>query len=249
MTQDWDFYFLNVNDRPASIFLDLGIYDAPPRDALPHMAYVRVRLNAPREDGLSSEQEYDALVAIEDALEAQVTDVHSGYVGRCTGNGCRDFFFYVAHPQEWTARVATCMASFKQYRYEVETREDRDWSTYFSFLYPETADLQIINNRRVCRALEQQGDALTQPREIDHWTYFANADHLRAFIAEAQAMGFSLRAQHADEEDDDEDQHCAQLWRADIPAEGGIDEVTLLLSDLALKHGGEYDGWESQVVN
>ena len=48
MTENWDFYFARVDDRPASLFVDLGAVEEAPIERLPTMAYVRVEMNAPR---------------------------------------------------------------------------------------------------------------------------------------------------------------------------------------------------------
>ena len=246
MTDDWDFYFLRVDDKPASIYVDLGAHRSAPNPKLPHMAYVRLHMREPRDDGLSSQGEFDALVAVEDALKATLVDADTDYVGRCTTNFCRDFFFYVSHPEAWPMRIAACMRSFSGYQYEVDTREEPDWSSYLSYLYPSDADRQTIQNRRVCEALERHGDKLSDAREIDHWAYFADPQSLNAYVAEAQDLGFKVRVVSAP--DEMRNNHCAQLWRSDIPAFHTIDDVTLPLFDLAAKHGGEYDGWESIVV-
>lgn len=246
MTDDWDFYFLRVDDKPASIYVDLGAHGFAPNPKLPHMAYVRLRMREPRSDGLSSREEFDALVAVEDALKAALVDPETDYVGRCTTNSCRDFFFYVAHPGTWASRVAACMRSFGGYLYEADTREEPDWSSYFSYLYPSDADRQTIENRRVCEALERNGDKLSEAREIDHWAYFPDAESLKAYVAEATQLGFEVRAISVP--DEAHRSYCARLWRSDIPAFNAIDDVTLPLFDLAAKHGGEYDGWESIVV-
>lgn len=246
MTDDWDFYFLRVDDKPASIYVDLGAHDFAPNPKLPYMGYVRLHMREPRNDGLSSNAEFDALVSVEDALTASLVNIETEYVGRCTTDSCRDFFFYVSHPQAWSSRVAACMLSFDGYQYEADTREEPDWSSYFSYLYPSDADRQTIENRRVCEALKRNGDKLSEPREIDHWAYFADAKSLTAYVEEALQLGFKVRAISAP--DDTCDNHSAQLWRSDIPTLNSIDDVTLPLFNLAAKNGGEYDGWESIAV-
>jgi regulator of RNase E activity RraB len=113
-------------------------------------------------------------------------------------------------------------------------------------LYPSDAARRTIENRHVCEGLEQNGDSLVEPREIDHWAHFPDANKRNAFVAEALQLGFSIRALSAP--DENRDQYSAQLWRADVPTYNNIDDVTLPLFNLAIEHGGEYDGWESVVV-
>lgn len=115
------------------------------------------------------------------------------------------------------------MLSFDGYPYEADTREEPGWSSYFSYLYPSTADRQTIQNRRICEALERNGDKLSEPREIDHWAYFASAKSLTAYVKEALQLGVKVRAISAPDD-------------------------TLPLFNLAAKNGGKYDGWESIVV-
>lgn len=245
MTDEWDFYFLRVDDRPASIYVDLGAVATAPLAHLPHMAYVRLNMLAPRDDGLSSQGEFDTLVLIEDALKDGLVDARTDYVGRCTTDGCRDFFFYVAEPADWPERVAACLRAFPAYRHEAGTREDPGWSAYFDYLYPSEADQQTIQNRHVCDNLQSHGDALTKPREIDHWACFPDARSRDAFVEEAQRLGFALRAQV----DNDGERPCGvQIFRTDVPSHGAIDGVTLPLHALAVQLGGEYDGWETAVL-
>jgi len=61
MSDDWDFYFCRVDDKPASIFLDLGIEKEAPVYGFSVMAYVRIRMQAKRDDGLSSPSAYTQL--------------------------------------------------------------------------------------------------------------------------------------------------------------------------------------------
>lgn len=136
MTDNWDSYFLQIDDKAASISVDLGARAAAPRPSLSFMAYVHLHMNSPSSDGLSSQEEFDNLVEIEDSLKTRLVDEETEYVGCCTNDSCLDFFFYVAQPREWGRRVNDCMNSFPAYSYGMGWREDAAWSTYLLFLYP-----------------------------------------------------------------------------------------------------------------
>jgi hypothetical protein len=45
------------------------------------------------------------------------------------------------------------------------------------------------------------------------------------------------------------DQYGVRLYRVDVPARDSIDDITAPLFQLAAELGGEYDGWETQVVS
>jgi uncharacterized protein (TIGR01619 family) len=245
MTDNWDFYDLQVDGEAASIFVDLGITSDAPVAGLSHMAYVRLYMNQPRTDGLSSKEEFDTLVKIEEALEANLCGKDVVYVGRNTSSGCRDFYFYCSTPENWQGSVDQVLTGFREYRYETGTREDADWSTYLGFLLPGKVERQKIENRRVCEALERHGDRLASEREIDHWSYFSSPDAVDAYLAEICASGFQVRTRRVSNEG--LLRYGAQVWRVDVPSYENIDDVTLPLFEASARHGGEYDGWECPV--
>lgn len=245
MSDEWDFYFLRVDDQPASIFVDLGIVSEAPIAALPFMAHIRVYLRTPRPDGFPGDADFDVLEAIERAIERDLGPAGDArYVGRNTGDGVRDFYFYAARSQGWDARAKALMEPFAGYEFECGCRADPEWKTYFEFLYPSDVQRRQISNRHVCETLRKNGDLLAEGREIDHWAYFPNPGARSQFIAHASRLGFQLRAMR--EPDSPGEPYGVQLFRTDAP--DAIDDVTLSLLQLATALGGDYDGWETVLV-
>jgi hypothetical protein len=247
MSQDWDFYFQRVDDKPASIFVDLGIANEAPIKALPFMSYIRVYMRNPGPDGLSSQKEFDALKSIEDSIDRELTsDSQTIYVGRNTSDGTRDFYFYTAQPGDWEGRVNRLMQLFAPYEFDCGYRDDPEWKTYFEFLYPSDVDRERIKSRSVCDALKKHGDSLTQEREVDHWAYFPNPGARASFIEGVLRLGFRVRSMSEPEKAGD--RYGVRICRTDLPAPDSIDDVTLPLFKLAVELGGDYDGWETQVI-
>jgi hypothetical protein len=199
MSEDWDFYQLRVDDQPASIYCDIGIASAAPNPEFPFMAYLRLRMRTPRPDGLSSQEEYPALIEIEDKLSAAMASTDTIYVGRNTSNSCRDFYFYRRNSHGWEQQTAKIMIHFSAYQYETGIRRDAEWGSYRDFLYLSGEDMQRIQNRRVCDSLEKQGDPLTANRDISHWAYFPDAASRNRFLARTEQLGF--RCQNTFQED------------------------------------------------
>jgi hypothetical protein len=247
MTDKWDFYPLRVDDKPASIMVDLGLINDVPIRAFPCMAYIRLHMRNPRDDGLSSQEEYEALIAIEKAIEAALAASKDAiYVGRNTSDGCRDFYFYIAQAEGWTQRAAQLLEPFPHYKFISGSRPDPEWSTFLEFLYPGDEAMQTITNRWVCDSLAEKGDPLSAEREIDHWIYFPNPAARKLFIAAAAELGFGLRSTTDPEEAGEN--YGARIFRVDRPGHDCIDDVTLPLHRLAAKFGGDYDGWETVVL-
>lgn len=125
MSDDWDHYFVRVDDKPALAFIDLGLADEAPIEGASVMAYVRVYMRSPDSQGLSTDEEFDTLSAIQDSLRNHLTaDGGTHYVGRVTHDGCRDFFFCTARQQGWEDRAGTAMKGFAAYEFDCGARDD-----------------------------------------------------------------------------------------------------------------------------
>jgi regulator of RNase E activity RraB len=245
MSNDWDFYRAKVDHEPASIMVDLGIRCEVPKPTHPHMGYLRLYMRNPREDGLSSDDEFEDLCKVGDAIKAEIESTEHIYVGRNTSSGCRDYYFYTSNPKKLETDLVTMMSGFSDYEYETGHREDRQWESYLTFLYPDKNAMQRILNRRVCDALSQNGDDLQIARMIDHWSYFKDKKSMQNFQQFLEGAGFivkekgRVRLLSGD--------YFVNFERMDVPAEidDTVREITCRIGEL----GGSYDGWGCSVTN
>ncbi len=245
MSDEWDFYFLRVDHQPASIFLDMGIARSAPISGFEKAAYLRVWMNNPRPDGLSSQEEYESLVTLEEAITTSVDEGGATtYVGRNTSSGRRDFFFYTREPSVFSERALAAMSNFGEYKAEIGIRDDPEWSVYFDFLYPSADEKQRMANRGVVEALGKHGDDGQASRQIDHLIIVSNREQADRLARTVSDLGFKLKSQSPSEQP--EGDWWVEFDRIDVPVE--IDEATIMLSKLAREHGGEYDGWGCGAV-
>jgi Family of unknown function (DUF695) len=68
----WNTYFVNVNERLASIALDLNLRNQAPMTGKPQLLWVLVHLRSPKPNGLSDQVEFETLAAIEDNLASNL---------------------------------------------------------------------------------------------------------------------------------------------------------------------------------
>jgi hypothetical protein len=240
MSDDWDFFLGRVDGQLASIFVDLGIRKEAPVRSHPALGYLRVLMRRPREDGLSSQDEFDDLAALEDHVTGKIAGNGTAiFVGRNTSSGTRDFYFYVTDPAKFENAARAAMQAYSAYEYETGAQEDRDWRTYFDFLYPSAVDLQRIFNRRICEQLEEQGDNANNARTIDHLALLPSLEAQAALAGYVQTEGFVIES--APHGPNAEGQFSVEFSRADQPAR--IDEIVLPLVRKVVELGGVYDGW------
>jgi hypothetical protein len=244
VSDEWDFYFARVNDAVSSIFVDLGVRADAPIEKRPWLLWVWVEMQSARADGLSSNEEAPTLHAIGEALVASVSAACGGQlVGRITGAGRREFYFYASEPGELETAAAHAMKAFDTYKYETGSSFQPDWDQYVNLLYPSQSNLERMQNRRLLEALAEQGDVHELPRKVDHWLYFADEASRDTCRDTLIAIEFALVEESRSDDPDDPLPWVLVVARVDPVDSHTINGITLELARLAGEHGGSYDGW------
>jgi uncharacterized protein (TIGR01619 family) len=246
-SQDWDFYLTNVDNKLGSIAVDLGLHSIAPVKDQTNVVWVSIKMNNPRQDGLSSDEEFKLLGEIEDNLVVAINSKHnSTFVGRLTSNGHRDLYFYLGDTLLYDKTISDIMVSYPKYKYDFGSKEDKNWDGYFNFLYPAPNQFQSIQNRRVIDNLVKNGDKLTKAREVDHWIYFKTELDRKSFLIKIKNDGFTIV-------DNDLDKPIGEfpfslhIKRIDKVDQTSVDEYVIYLWKLANECNGDYDGWETSV--
>jgi hypothetical protein len=244
MSDDWDFYQLTVDYKPASIMVDLGIRNDAPVATHPFMTYLRLYMPNPRDDGLSSDTDFENLSLFEGAMEDATRSSDHHYVGRNTSDGVRDFYFYTRDPHSLHRSITDLMARYPDYQYETDHRDDGEWDAYCNFLYPSARSMQQIWNRRLLGQLEASGDAIDQPRTINHFVYFQSAAELSVFATALERDGFTISERGKLNPDSDE--LAIHFHRDDAPTQMNnvVGSIFGHIGDL----DADYDGWGCEVT-
>ena len=249
MSDDWDFYFARVDGAVSSIFVDLGIRPDVPVEKRPWLLWVFVTLKQPNAEGLSTNEEAPTLQAMGEALDANITvTCGAQMVGRITGAGRREFYFYAEEPGPLDEAVRTAMKSFEGYEHECGSTLQPDWDQYVELLYPSTTNLQRMFNRRVLQELAERGDVHERPRQVDHWLEFPGEEARAACRDTLVAIDFKVEAEYLGEDADADMPHALVVSRVDSVDSHTINGITLELVRVAAEHGGRYAGWECPVA-
>lgn len=245
MTDEWDFYLCRINDQPASIYLNMGLRSVAPVASRPYVVRARVPMLMPREDGLSSQQEFEDLGRLEDSMIGALKDHPAIFAGRTTQAGVRDFYFYTDDPDKVASVIASVTDGFPAYIPEIGSFEDPQWEEYLGFLYPSARDRERMANRKTIDALKREGDDLATPRQIDHWIHLETASGADDFLLAARTLGFTSTGEIA--KVDGALAYQTVVSSVAVPNLDVMNEITLQLLELAHAHGGDYDGWECPV--
>jgi hypothetical protein len=220
-----------------------------PLEKRPWLLWVFVDLQTPSVDGLSTQEEAPTLHAIGEALDAMISPACGAQlVGRITGAGRREFYFYAEEPGPLDEAVGNAMKAFASYTHECGSTLQPDWEQYIDLLYPSDSNLQRMFNRRVLETLEERGDVHETPRQVDHWLEFPDESARAACRETLLAIEFKLEDEFVSDDPAQLMSHSLVMSRVDSVDSHTINGITLELARLAQQHGGRYDGWESPVT-
>lgn len=247
-TQDWDFYFTNIDDKPASIGLNLALHDTAPIANKTYCFWIILGLQQSDSLGFPLERENATLNKIEDELELFLEKKSETiYAGRTTSAGQRQFYFYSKGIDSVDVFIEDFFRNYSQYKYKLGQRYDDQWEVYFGLLYPSQLDLQLIYNQRIVEALAENGDNPDLSHHIDHWFSFEKKKDLNDFIKALQRKDFIIEKNEVDKTAKTHP-YTLQISEENKTDLDTIDNSVLQLFELVEKHNGVYGGWETFVV-
>ena len=246
LPQNWDFFMCRIEGAPASIRTNLALIEVAPLEGLSQRLQFYIKMQNPRPDGLSSNEEYPILCDIEDALGDKAEAIGAVLAGVVKSEGFLELWFYTQNAEALAKTCEDALQTFEGYQSGYNIAEDPEWEDYFGFLYPDEFSYQTMQNRKVLMQLEKNGDKMEVPREIDHFIYFKEAAQQQAFAKEAEAKGFKVRFNDDEFVEDrkaegKEYPYMVEATREDSPLD--IDDIVWDLLELASPFEGNYDGW------
>lgn len=251
MSDAWESYICQIDGHPASILVDVGLAGELEEIDGDTLLRLTLTLRHARPDGLSSAEEYDRLIAVEEAITPILEGAGATYAGRVTTAGHRTFYVYGEVAELELARLRR---EVQQLGYEmaIAQESDPDRRGYRQDLYPTPEEWAAIRDQKVFEVLRENGDALEAARTVVHFAYFPDRAGADGFARWAATEGLSTAGieenAKAGADEDDERRFSVVLTGVATPRPGAFTELTNALRRAAEAHGGEYDGWETEVV-
>ncbi|WP_123041484.1 DUF695 domain-containing protein [Cohnella candidum] len=242
MSDNWDTYFTYIDRKPASFFLDLDPWEEGTNEKFVHLYRLSVVLKEPDNIGLTTNAEAEVLFAAEDSIH-DLLDEHYLFVGRVTTEGRRNFYYYT-DSEDVNLLQNLAARSLENYRYTFGRIEEKEPGAFYrEFLYPNKANWHRLMNRHLVNKLNELGDTLEKRREVTHWIYFDSAESRRLFQEKVLKDGFRI----VDQEQSNQ-RYSLCISRNDLVDLHAISGVTDVLVHAAEECGGDYDGWETKVI-
>ena len=182
-TERWDTYMAQFGDKPGSVLVNMGYKDAAPDNKYPFLVITGPKSENCNKQNLPDKEEIDKLEEILDATNNFITGVTAKMlVGTFTYNCERLNYYYVKDTVGIrNAIMRLYKRNYSNYRYVINMKADRAWSTYLTFLYPNDETLTWMDNDKIITKMLQDGDDLVKQRDINFDLYFKTDTGRKAF--------------------------------------------------------------------
>ncbi len=246
--EEWDAYIAFYEDgHPGSTTLRMDLIDKAPIEEFPYVLVTGITYETSREDGFPEGETFQILYKLEDELvELVAKETESVIVGSFTYKQERLEYLYIKGEVGLKRKIEDFYAeNFPEYEFYLKIEEDKDWSHYREFLYPNEETLDYMADEAVIRHLKEAGDPLTKARRVDHYLYFPTKLDMAKCAEELKKLNFLIQFSGKNEKSSLPFE--LQVYRVDQVDIESIYSITSKLRKAAEEYNGDYDGWETSV--
>ena len=234
---------LDGNTAVIEVEIDAGEF----KEENPWLFSVFVKFDSTKQVGDAYE---DFLETKESLIIAVEYEQKAHYLGSRVIDGWSEFYFCVSDPKELNSTVK---AIFKDcgYVYESNTIKDKKWNFFETQLFPKELEFIHIQSDKIIYLLEEEGDDLTQPRDVEHYVSFATPTQKNRFLNTLSIEGFSFKDEISSEEFAEEsvafENGIALVKNHAVTKEEVAKVVNELYEKITLEKGC-YEGWSTILV-
>lgn len=240
--EQWDTYIAKYDGKPGSVLVDMGLYQSAPDKKYPNLVITGPLANKCGKLGMPDADEIETLESILAVSGNFITGVTPKILAGTFTNNCKRLNYYYVKD---TIGIRNALArmygrSYTNYNYFISIKYDPEWLTYRTFLYPDEATENWMENIKVITKLIGEGDSLKKPRDIHFDFYFKTDTERKSFAAYEIAKGYKQ----------------AQLTESKAQSTYGVvlskrapvamDEINVMTAELKAdtkKFNGVYAGW------
>lgn len=239
---EWNTYMCNVDDKRASIMLNLALINHAPLEGYENLVEVIIAYDEMNEDGFPPRETLAKLYDVEDKIVPVASKVGAIYVGGLLSNGEKSFYFYCNDTDTLCAALNDELTLSSEFKNKILYLEDKEWNTYINFLYPDRYTYVYMMSRSVTIQLEKQGDKLEEVRDIDFWLYFNDESDFIKCKQYFEDNKFKIVSGEEREKD-----YVVHLVKESEALLDSIFANEKIIIDLEAEHNFYYDGWGCSV--
>ncbi|KIC20892.1 ribonuclease E inhibitor RraB [Leisingera sp. ANG-Vp] len=215
-------------------------------EAMDGLMAISISRKEPTANGLPAQADAPMLQAFSDTVSAALKEFGGIYLGEQSGGNVTSIYAAIPLPNDGLRDALLKNVRALGHEPDLRAKLGGHEEFYASFLLPTLYDYEVQYNLAVTQALAKQGDLAEVARDVEHFAYFKNAEGAAAFENLIKSYGYIHSKTSKAEAGPGE--HLVRFRHFGVIDVWEISERTLKLKQAALEAGGEYDGWETQVI-
>ncbi len=265
---NWATYVSSEEDQPILLQVDLSIIDYAPLEGLTNLAYLIVDTKDKTAELLPSEATTESMNRLDEEIVSYFSEKDNIVpVGITSQAGEYTYFFYIGSDLPWGEMLEGIMQDFPEFDWQSGIKEDPSWECYFEYLYPNIFEMQVIHDLDVLQQLSENGDDGNTPRNVKHWAIFSTQHDAQEFCLQLKEKGYEVLTVEAEINNESAEcieqsisvkkaQECEEIPEGAFEvsfqhtiAPAQVSDHTLELIQISISCQGEYDGWETDILN
>lgn len=241
----WDSYITRINDRPATIMLDMHLIFTAPDPRYPYLVITGPKTSNVGPSGIPGQNEIAELEKVLEATDNFLMGATSRILaGTVTYNGQRNNYYYVRDTTVVRNAIQRMYKrNFPGYPYSLVVKKDAEWLTYRTFLFPNDTTQNWMDNNRNITTMLQKGDSLDAPRTITFAACFPSDSARTNFSSFVSEKGYTIEKSPVTKVG--KDNYCVLFSKVDKIDLNTINTTTLLLREEVKRHNGVYNSWST----
>ena len=233
-----EIFLRNEDGTKVSIEVDLHAYAYSNKYGW--LLSVFVKFDALDESATGFEEFLDTKESLIIALEHEDK---AKYVGSRVVDGWSEFYFYASDSKGLDALVTSILKP-ANYIYESNVVRDAKWDFHYKNLLPNELELCHIQSEKIIYLLQEEGDKLEIPRDVEHYASFDTPTQKNKFLNSLDLEGFSFK----DEISSDEFENGIALVKRHAVTSEEVKKVVNELFAAIKKEQGYYEGWSTLLA-
>lgn len=165
------------------------------------------------------------------------------YVGQRQIDGWVEFYFYSLNSKNLQKSIIKYLSE-SSLQFESGVVRDTKWDFYTANLMPSELEYCFMESQKIVRHLEEEGDLVHMPREVEHYAMFEINTQKQRFIDSAIENGFEFK----DDISTDECEHGVALVKVHNLQSDILNGVINELYDAAKIEHGHYELWSTTLA-
>jgi hypothetical protein len=242
----WNVYMFEMDSLFASVTVNVAADELDPDHQKCFLVKAKLQFIGDH-TGFPTRDAYEMIDTYEQCMDDFIyLHPEAQIVGSCMHDGEREMYIYTSDTSKVRKELEGIRsARFPSLKVIASIESDPEWTAFWDFLFPNTEQIEYINNMSVLNQLVEAGDDLSKPREVYYWFYSEDEAVSNVLKEDLLAEGFSLISGGMMEGDLPFSLILSRVDYVDIQS---ITSVTLGLNQLAAQHASIFDGWETTVI-